>query len=282
MISFPGHEDPGKNCQEPLLWGCHDDKTYFIKLSKCMAKTCPNCYEDWAYREGLHAAERMTEFLNSPDYMKVLQNAEKERWHSALTDDEASVEQRRLYRIQTYHISISFRDVEISNGEDIAKYRKDARDIARRHGLFGECTIPHQRDRDDEGAHFHFLALAGFIAPGRDDGTNYIFKVIKHPKYGHPRSLLGRLGVVKYACTHAILAEGRDCVTWSGCVANNRFPGVAEVEHFHQTATCPHCGGPATFKVRRRDWHFREEVEIWTAPDRPPPNVEQRCLVEFD
>lgn len=266
--------------------GCWDCKSYFVIQSKCMKKTCPDCYPDWAYRQGAHAAERMTEFLNSPDYMRRLQDAERDRWHDALTDPEASIEERRLYRIQTYHVLVTFPSLELSDRASIQEARKSAREIVRSHGIFGECSIPHRRHDDDPGAHFHFLAVSGYISPGRGDGTSYIFKVIQHEGRWHQRSLLDRLNVVRYACTHALITtddEPSHCVTWSGCVANNKFPGLAEVNHIPQehTPRCPHCGGSETFRVYERDWRFREEVETWTAPDRPPPLVAQRCLTEF-
>lgn len=287
MITFPGHGTPGKNCGEDVVYGCWDcgdrneDDPYFSITSQCMKKSCPNCYEDWAARQGAHAAGRMTEFLNNPIYLNPIQDLEGQRWIDAQTDDDATVEERRFYRIQTYHISISFKDIDIHDGEDIKTYRHIARDIGRSHGLFGECSIPHQRDKYDDGAHFHFLALAGFITPGRDDGENYILKVIKSRGSWYPRDFLARFNVVKYDCTHAILTTDdvpTHCVTWSGCVANNKFPGRAEIDHIPQEVCCPKCNGHLTFKVVDRDWHFREDVETWVSPDRPPPGEPQKRL----
>ena len=282
MISYPGHGSPGKHCGEDVHHGCKDCLGYFVIVSKCMKKDCPDCYEDWAARQGAHAAGRMTEFLNSPQYLNVIQDLEGERYIDAQTDDNATVEEKRLYRIQTYHISISFKDTDLLDRSDIARLRSRARDIARRHGIFGECTIPHRRGEDDEGAHFHFLALAGFIAPGRDDGTDYILKVIKHENSWYPRNFLDRYNVVKYGCTHAVITDDSHCVTWSGCVANNKFPGRAEYDHIPQEPpVCPHCNSTRTYVVMERDWLFREDVEIWTAPDRPPPYERQRSLTQF-
>jgi len=282
-VTFPGHGEPAETCGIIIEMGCWDCQGYFTVRSKCMKKSCPDCYPDWAYRQGFHAAERMTEFLNSPDYMKVLEDAERERWEGAQTDPDATVEERRLYRIQTYHIAISFVGVDLSDGSDIAKLRRDARDIGRRHGLLGECTIPHQRDREDEGAHFHFLGLAGYITPGRGDGSDYIFKVIKSKKHGHPRSFLGRLNVVKYACTHAAITDDTHCVTWSGCVANNKFPGVAEVDLILEASpTCPLCGGDHTFQVNPPlHGHRAGGPPTWVSPDRPPPSEPQRRVAEY-
>ena len=286
MISFPGHGVPAETCGTIVTFGCWDCLEYFEVVSKCMKKSCPNCYPDWAYRQGLHAAERMTEFLNSKEYMKVLEDAEHDRWEDATTDPDATPEEKRLYRIQTYHITISFKGVDIRDSGDIKELRKTARDIGRKHGLFGECTIPHQRGENDEGAHFHFLGLAGYITPGRDDGSNYIFKTIKHKEYGHPWSLLGRQRVVKYACTHAIITTDDDhshCVTWSGCVANNKFPGLAEVSLINEAKpTCPFCGRDHTFAVEApKHGHRRGNPDVWVAPDRPPPGEPQRCASEF-
>ena len=248
-----------------------------------MRKACPDCYTAWARRQGEHAAERMTNFLNSKPHMRVLQDAERRRWQDSITDNEASLEERKLYRIQIYHIQISFIGQSISDWEDIKRLRKVARDIGRSHGIFGECSIPHQRHEDDEGrAHFHFLGIAGYIAPGRDDGTDYILKVIQHEGRWHTRNLLDRLSVVKYAATHSLVSDFNHTVTWSGCVANNKFSGVAEVDHIPQEGpTCPLCGCSQTFKVYDHDWFFREETEIWTAPDRPPPHHPQRSLTQF-
>ena len=82
-VTFPGHGEPAETCGTVIEMGCWDCQGYFTVQSKCMKKSCPDCYPDWAYRQGLHAAERMTEFLNSPDYMKVLEDAERERWEGA-------------------------------------------------------------------------------------------------------------------------------------------------------------------------------------------------------
>jgi hypothetical protein len=290
LITFPGHGAPGKNCGEPVTFGCHDcgdaeeKDPYFDLLSECMKKSCPDCYEKWAYRQGLHAAERMTEFLNSKTYMKVLEDAENERWLGALTDPDGTVEEKRLHRIQTYHITISFKGIDILTGEDIKRYRHLAQEISRNHGIFGSCSLPHKRGEDDEGAHFHFLALAGLITPGTDDGTNYIFKNIVNPKVGYPWSFLARLDVIKYGCTHALVTtddEPSHVVTWSGCVGYRAFPGLAEIDHIKQQPCCPKCQGTQTFKVYGRDWLFHEDVETWAAPDRPPPLVSQRCVSEF-
>lgn len=285
MISFPGHGSPGPRCGDLVDHGCWSCKDYFQTVSHCMRKECPDCYDlYWAPRQGAHAAGRMTEFLNQPDYLKVLQDAERERWIDAQTDDDATVEEKRFYRIQTYHIQISFVGIdELHSKRDIVKYRKMARDIGRRHGLFGECTIPHARKQDDVGCHFHFLALAGFIIPGTDDGTDYILKVIPHEGSWYPRNFLDRFNVVKYACTHALITDDSHCVTWSGCVANNKFPGRAEYDHIPQDPpACPTCGGHQTFVVLDRDWWSGGvEVETWTAPDRPPPGRPQRSITEF-
>lgn len=285
VITFPGHGDPGPGCGVEMLFGCSDSKCkkYFTAPHACKRKTCPDCYPKWALDQGERAAERMTEFLKSKDHMRRLQLAERRRWEDALSDDESTVEQRKLYRIQTYHIQISFIGQSISSWSDITELREVARDIGRKHGLFGECTIPHQRFQDDEGrAHFHFLGLAGYIAPGGGDGTDYIFKVIQFEGQWHQRNLLDRLNVVKYACTHALVDEFHHTVTWSGCVANNKFSGVAKVDRLRfKGPTCPHCGGTETFKVYDHDWYFNEEVETWTAPDRPPPDHPQRALTQF-
>lgn len=285
MITFPGHGLPGEHCGEDVHHGCWDCKDYFVIKSKCMKKSCPDCYQDWAARQGAHAADRMTEFMRSPQYLDPIQNQEFERYVDALSDVNASVEEARFYRIQTYHIVVTFKDASLVHGKDIKRYRRIARNIVRRHGIYGECSIPHRRDESDAGAHFHFLGLAGYITPAGGDDADHIFKVIKHEDSWYPRDFLDRMHVVRYACTHAVITSDDDpshCVTWSGCVANNKFPGRAEYDHIPQEQPqCPHCGGHDTFVVLERDWVFRETVEVWTAPDRPPPYVKQRCITEF-
>ena len=246
-----------------------------------MKKTCPDCYPDWARRQGNHAAERMTLFLGDKKYKKVIVDAERERYLAAIVDGDASPEQCKLYRIQTYHIVVSFRDAKMDDREDIARHRKNGRDIIRRHGVFGECSIPHVRGDGDEGAHIHFLALAGYLVPGGpDDG--YIIKVIEHEGSWYPRNFLDRFNVVKYACTHAVITEDSDCVTWSGCVANNKYPGVAERDFIPQDGPiCPKCSSTWTYKVRKENWTYGTDVDVWTGPDRPPPDVPQRAMREF-
>jgi hypothetical protein len=223
----------------------------------------------------------MTNFLADKDHMKVLQDVERDRWHDALIDPDASVEAKRLYRIQTYHIAVNWRPFpELHDREDIARLRKDSRDVLRSHGIFGECSIPHLRDEGDPGAHVHFLALAGFIRPGGKDDP-YIIEVIEHEGSWYPRNRLDRFHVVKYACTHAVITTDSDCLTWSGCVANNKYKNVKYEDVAHGGPICPHCKGTWTFKVRGREWHQKAEVETWVAPDRPPPDVPQRAMREF-
>ena len=246
-----------------------------------MKKTCPDCYPDWARRQGEHAAERMTEFMGDKKYKRWLVDAERERWEAASVDPDASREEKRHYRIQTYHISVSWRPYpELHDREDISRLRKDSREVLRSHGIFGECSIPHLRDERDPGAHVHFLALAGFIRPGGKD-DDYIIEVIEHEGSWYPRNRLDRFNVVKYACTHAVITTDSDCLTWSGCVANNKYKNVKYEDVVHGGPTCPYCKGTWTFKVRGREWHQKSEVDTWVAPDRPPPDVPQRPLREF-
>ena len=281
MITFPGHGTPGKRCGFHRLHGCKNCLEYFDVRSKCMKKTCPDCYPDWARRQGNHAAERMTEFMGDKRYKRWLVDAERERWEAASLDPDASREEKRHYRIQTYHIVVSFRDAELSDREDIARLRKDARCIVRRHGSYGECSIPHTRGEGDDGAHIHFLALAGFIRPGGPD-DQYIIEVIEHERGWYPRNVLDRFNVVKYACTHAVITEDSDCVTWSGCVANNKYPGVAEKDFIPQGGPlCPMCKSSWTYKVVGEEWVYGSDEDVWTGPDRPPPDVPQRALREF-
>lgn len=131
-------------------------------------------------------------FMASKEYLKVIQNAERDRWQDALTDHKASIEERRLYRIQTYHIVVTFRDTELVDRGDIKSLRQDARKVCRDHGIFGECSIPHTRSESDDGAHVHFVGVAGFITPARDNGDDYIFKVIKFEDSWYPRNFLDR------------------------------------------------------------------------------------------
>jgi hypothetical protein len=171
----------------------------------CGRAECPTCYEVWASKEAKRAEHRIRAYkpvrYRSPVHVAV------------------SVPSR-LY------------------GLEFVKLRVKARQIARKAGLVGGCSIFHPFRFDVESKasywspHFHILGYGWVVGTDRlYEDTGWVVR-----NKGVRRSVKATLS---YLLSHAGVHKGRHTVTWWGALSYNKL-SVAPLEperHF-----CPMCG----------------------------------------
>jgi len=156
---------------------CLDCGSVTIGKHRCMKRSCPNCYEYWAWREALPAAQ------------KVLYN-------------------RKGRKI--IHGVVSFE----GKPEQIMECRKIAYDILSEHGVLSGVLIPHheRHGKVDGYLHYHFLGFIrvnGQYRPGFKGW--YVFKVIR---WINDTGSLAQ--TIKYFLTHCTLINNKHTVTYFG------------------------------------------------------------------
>jgi hypothetical protein len=206
-----------------------------------MMRSCPNCYEKWAFKEAKKAGWRF--------------------W----TGVRKLAEQRGTRHWRVLHCVVSM----IDRGVQLTTYREQIYRVTKAHGLDGGLTIFHpfrqNEDMDflpDGYVHFHVLAIAFGDVRGGSRGTGYVFKVIRDPdspadkpRYRGLRSWWDARRCIKYQLTHCGIIKGRHALTWWGClsytgVSQNQL--IAEYPKAWAEMTkkimpkCPKCGSRET------------------------------------
>jgi len=261
MLTFPGHGEMGAGCGDPIHMFCHDCGHWFDVEHSCMRRECPNCYTNWAGREGAAAGQRLTAYLVAHWDNADARAKERERFNAARNNPDASPEEKKWYTLQTYHTVISYESESVDRAGDVEKIRKKAYGHAKAHGIFGGCAILHSRGKDDTGTHVHVIGIAGYIRPARPD-MGYVFKVIPHDGKWYARRQIERENIVKYALTHCTIADDLHAITWFGCLAYNKFSsdivrreidaGFVDARDFEKC--CPKCGSNNVSKDFEMDY----------------------------
>lgn len=232
--TLPGKGEPGGDCGETVWRFCGDCNHSFSTTSKCLMRTCPNCWRSWAWKEARVSGLRM--------------------WSGSIL----VMGRRRGFRL--LHCVVSFPAMD-----DLSEARIRVRKICKAHGISGGLTIFHPfRDQTNDGFvpddywHFHIIGLAeNEVTPGTR--TDYIFKVIKDARnkdYSGYKRCREIKATVFYLLTHAGIVRGRHALTWFGKLSYNMlsteklidaYPYFARVLEERPGHRCPACGSEDTY-----------------------------------
>lgn len=228
-------------------------------------RECPNCYEKWASKEARISSFRL--------------------WHGSVL----TVRKRGWFRVDDYdprinHVMISIPDI----GQGLVKSRRNAIEIAKRHGFAGGLTIYHPfRQEHERGPfvkdgfhHFHMVALApeSWTPGGTDftpDGQTIVFKVIQDAVCLDLRGYRNQEGVrrsVLYLLSYCGVVKGHHSLTWCGVLSYNQMRNPdfqkaypddwAEVSRI-RNPRCPKCGSEDTellFTTQDFGWRSTEPI----------------------
>lgn len=176
-VIVAGRGTPGEHCGSPVWKFCFDCNHHFVSTHNCMKRSCPNCYNKWAWRQAQPTTEKI-----------LFNRAGREILHGV----------------------VSFE----GKPDEIIKFRRRAYDCLKEHGILSGVVIPHheRHGRVDGYLHYHFL---GFLRrndnylpgePGR-----VLFKVIR---WIHGPGDLCK--TVHYFLTHCSIVNGRHAITYFG------------------------------------------------------------------
>jgi len=231
---------------------CSEGAKGFPVKRSCITRDCPECYENWAYKEAKKASWRI--------------------WTGTmLVSREIG---RKRFRLLHCVVSFPAEDPDTT----FNTYRNRAYQVLREHGIEGGLSIWHPYRKDSERGvfeydghvHFHVIGVAwGDVKPGRED-SGYIFKVIKDAVRGDYRGFKSPGAIrraLAYLLSHCGVMDGVHAVTWFGVLSYNKM-AVRKLKVFApegwedllriRSQKCPYCGSDDTepMDAWRYDTHY--------------------------
>lgn len=244
-VPLPGQGKVSTGCNEDLLLYCGDCGHHYEVKSKCMKKSCPNCWRSWAASTARKSSLRLWAGVK-----KVMKGKGKPQKH---------------YRI--LHATVSHR---IKGLESIALFRKKTIKLLKAKGISGGWLTFHPIRKGVEDAwlpdgtvHFHCIGLA----PGNVEGggtKDCVFKVIEDAKrrdYRGFKRIREITSCMFYLLTHCGVVEKSHSITWFGCLSYNMLPNRTLEEFSPEmwewintkpVQICPECGSDQVFPLF--DW----------------------------
>jgi hypothetical protein len=307
--SLPSHGVSYPDCGLVKAKGCnhvfeHPEAKVFVRYYKasCMRKSCPVCFEDWAYAEAFRSLCRISAYVLGADFVENLLAKSKARFRHknphyfydrVIFDLEHHLQRSNL---KVKHVVVSPDPNSKFDKKSFRKLRNKAYRIAKKSGLKGgimvfhpsrlhceKCglAIPDYADACVCGCqsfvwvaspHFHVVGF-GWIEDTADlyARSGWVVKNL-----GIRRSVYH---TIAYLMSHAGVYEDPEpaiykkdivrfhAVTWFGRLSYNklsfRFPEPMK-------AVCPYCG------ANLRPCEFRGNL------DRPPPDFDEEHIDNND